>query len=287
MPSHWLELSINAGQEVQDPVSNFLVERGSTGIVHTDHRMRAFFPSTEDDATLKQTIRLYLRQLRDIFPECPVGATRWRVIADRNWHDTWRKYFTPQRIGKGFLVTPPWIPATEVGRHVIVIEPAMAFGTGTHETTRCCLEFIDELGVFPRKVPSTALDVGTGSGILAIALAKVGVPGVLALDNDPVALEAAESNLKINEVEGAVTLSRMEVSRLRRRFPLVVTNIILDTLVQISGSLTRCVDGRGTLILSGLLRTQVAPVLGHFERFTLEQRKDRKEWSTLLLRKVS
>lgn len=285
MPSHWLELSIKTGAEIQDPFSNFLVERGSTGFVHTDQTMRAFFPSTVGDTALKRTVRVYLRRLREIFPDCPLGRTRWRVIAEKDWHKAWRKYFRPQKIG-GFLVTPPWIPADENGRHVVVIEPAMAFGTGTHETTRCCLEFIDELG-FPKNAPArVALDVGTGSGILAIALAKVGVREVLALDNDPIALDAAGSNLRLNGVVDVVTLSSTELGRIRRRFPVVVANIILETLVQLAGPLTRSVAERGTLILSGLFSTQVASVMGHFTAFAIEQRKDRKEWSTLLLRKV-
>ena len=92
--------------------------------------------------------------------------------------------------------------------------------------------------------------------------------------------------MKINEVEDIVTLSGVRLSRVRRRFPLVAANIILDTLVQLAADLAKVVDTRGALILSGLLATQVASVLQHFERFTVERRKDRKEWSTLLLRKV-
>ena len=193
MSSHWLELSLEAGTEIQDPVVNFLVERGSTGFVHNDRILRAFFPSTEKDPDLERAVRSYLRQLRDIFPGRFVGRARWRVIAEKNWNEAWRKYFKPQKIGRRFLVTPPWIPPpATVDRQVIVIEPAMAFGTGTHETTRSCLEFIDEL--CREDVPSSALDVGTGSGILAIAMAKLCVRNVLALDNDPIALQAAESN---------------------------------------------------------------------------------------------
>ena len=286
MPSHWLELSIKAGTEIQDPIANFVVERGSTGLIHTDQTMRAFFPSTASDAALKRTVGVYLRRLRVNFPDCSLGRSRWRLMAEKDWHSAWRKYFRPQKI-RGFTVTPPWIPVDENGCHVVVIEPAMAFGTGTHETTRCCLEFLDEFASSVNTPPQMALDVGTGSGILAIALAKVGVPQVLALDNDPIALEAAEANLRLNGVVDAVTLSSTSLGRLRRRFPLVVANIILETLVELAGPLTRSVRAGGTLILSGLLRTQVESVLGYFPVFTLEQRKDRKEWSTLLLRKVS
>lgn len=285
MPSHWLELSLEAGTEIQDLVVDFLAEKGSTGFVHTDRTLRAFFPSTENDARLKRDIRLYLRQLRGTLPESSAGRARWRIIADKDWGEAWRKYFKPQAIGKRFLVTPPWIEPRAADRQVIVVEPAMAFGTGTHATTRNCLELIDELCA--AELPSSALDVGTGSGILAIALAKLGVSEVVALDNDPVALEAAEANLELNDVQGAVTLSSTDIRRIRKRFPLVVANIIMDTLIELAAPLSRAVSARGTLILSGLLRNQVPRVLPHFERFALHRQKDRQEWSTLLLRKVA
>ena len=283
MAARWLELSVQAEGPVQDPISNFLVEQGSTGLVCGDRSLRAFFPDTTDDVALKPVVRQYLRGLRDIFPDCLVGRTRWRMIADKNWHDAWRDHFKPQNIGRHFLVTPPWLQPPRTRRHVILIEPAMAFGTGTHETTRCCLEFIDELCA--DAVPRKALDVGTGSGILAIGMARLGVGEVLALDNDPVALEAAEANLRLNGVEGAVTLSATGLARIRRRFPLVVANIILETLVELAGPLSRCVGARGALVLSGLLHDHVPAVLQRFQGFRLEQRKERKEWSTLLLRR--
>ncbi len=283
MAARWLELFIQAEGPVQDPISNFLVEHGSTGLVCGDRSLRAFFPYTPDDAVLKPAVRQYLRGLRDIFPDCFVGRTRWRVVAEKNWHDAWRDHFKPQKVGRRLLVTPPWIPPPETPRGVVFIEPAMAFGTGTHETTRCCLEFIEELCA--GTVPARALDVGTGSGILAIGLARLGVREVLALDNDPVALKAADANLKLNGLDGVITLTGMSLGRVRRRFPLVVANIILETLLPMAPSLTRCVAARGALILSGLLRAQAPAVVRRFEGFRLERRKDRNEWSTLLLRK--
>ncbi len=285
MTARWIELSVQAQGSVQDTISVYLVERGSTGVVCGDRSLRAFFPETVDTDAVKPALRRYLRGLRDLFPDGRVGRARWRVIPEKNWHDGWRAHFTPQRIGRRFLVTPPWIRPPEGRRHVIFIEPAMAFGTGTHETTRCCLELIDQHCA--ELVPERALDVGTGSGILAIALARLGVREVLALDNDPVALDAARANLRLNGIDGAVTLSDARVSRVRRRFPLVVANLMLEILLELAGPLTRCVSARGALILSGLLHEHVPAVTRRYEGFRLAQRSDRKEWTTLLLRKES
>ena len=283
MAARWLELSVQAHGPVQDTISSFLVDQGSTGVVCGDRSLRAFFPGTADAAALKPAVRRYLRGLREIFPDCLVGRTRWRMMAEKNWHDSWRARFKPQRIGRRLVVTPPWFHPPEKRRHVVFIEPAMAFGTGTHETTRCCLELIDE--VCAGAAPARALDVGTGSGVLAIAMARLGVGEVLALDNDPVALEAARINLGLNGVDGAVTLSGVPLGRVRRRFPLVVANIILETLVKLGTPLSRCVAAGGALILSGLLHDHVPVVTRHFPDFRAEQRRDRNEWSTLLLRR--
>lgn len=270
---------------MQDPLVNFLMEQGSTGLVQTNRNLRAFFPNTAHNEELKRAVRLYLRRLRELTPGSPVGRMRWRILPDRNWQEGWRKHFKPQTIGKRFIVTPPWMRPRTADRQVIVIEPAMAFGTGTHETTRSCLELIET--ACAESLPSRALDVGTGSGILAIALAKLGVRKVLALDNDPVALDAAAANVTLNGVRDAVTLSRMELRRMHQRFPLVVANIIMDTLIELSGPLSRSVGARGTLILSGVLDTQIEAVMRHFERFAIARRKNLKEWSTVLLRRVS
>ncbi len=283
MAARWLELSVQAEGPVQDTISSFLVEQGSTGVVCRDGSLRAFFADTADPATLKPAVRRYLRGLREIFPDCFVGRTRWRVMAGKNWHDSWRGRFKPQRIGRRLVVMPPWLRPPRDRRHVVVIEPAMAFGTGTHETTRCCLELIDELCA--GAAPARALDVGTGSGVLAIAMARLGVGEVLALDNDPVALEAARVNLGLNGVDGAVTLSGTPLGRFRRRFPLVVANIILETLVELAASLNRCVADGGGLILSGLLHEHVPVVLECFPDFRMVRRKDRGEWSSVLLRR--
>lgn len=283
MATGWIEVLVQAEGPVQDPISNFLVEQGSTGMVCGERSLRAFFPAVEDRAGLGERVRSYLRGLREVFPGHPAVRTRWRAVAREDWRDAWRARFKPQKIGRRLLVTPPWIRPAETRRRVVFIEPAMAFGTGTHETTRCCLEFIDELCA--GGAPARALDVGTGSGILAIALARLGVREVLGLDNDPVALEAARANLELNGVGGAVTLSGARVARVRRRFPLVAANILLETLVGMAASLTRCVAVRGRLVLSGLLHDHVPEAVRRFPGLRLEQRKDRGEWSTLLLRK--
>ena len=161
----------------------------------------------------------------------------------------------------------------------------MAFGTGTHATTRGCLEFI-ELVAELSESEFKALDVGTGSGILAIALIKLGAKKVWAIDNDPVALAVARENLRINHADAKVHLSSAALSRLKNKFPLVVANLTAETIMELAGAIEHRVAAGGYVILSGILNAKAAVVLRCFApRFVLIKRKRAREWVTLMLRR--
>lgn len=163
----------------------------------------------------------------------------------------------------------------------------MAFGTGMHPTTRCCLEFLEEVVTSLTQKNITALDVGTGSGILAIALAKMGVSNVRALDNDPIALKAARLNVRCNRVEGAVRLSNSGPERVKKSFMVVVANLTAETIIELAHVLEKKVSARGYLILSGILKPKAGEVVRRFfpSSFRVTCQKSQKEWATLLLKK--
>jgi ribosomal protein L11 methyltransferase len=211
------------------------------------------------------------------------------MLKERNWNSSWRRFFSSQRVGKAFLVAPPWIkPPRLHGRELITIEPGMAFGTGTHATTRGCMESIETVIQTLHGESITALDVGTGSGILAIALAKLGAARVWALDNDPVALKVARENIQRNAVTQQVYLYRSPLNRIRRSFPVVVANLTADTILGLAASLAKHVAPKGFLILSGILRPQAKQVLLFFRAngFRSLNQKREKEWVTLLLKRT-
>jgi ribosomal protein L11 methyltransferase len=165
----------------------------------------------------------------------------------------------------------------------------MAFGTGTHATTRGCLEFIEKVaGTFRGSASWEALDVGTGSGILAIALVKSGARTVWAIDNDAVALKVARENLRLNEVHRRVRLSGSKLNQLKSRFSIVVANITADTLLEQVAALRKKVAPGGFLILSGILNPRANDVIRSFtmEGFCVAACKREKEWATLLLRRT-
>ena len=287
MSSSWLRLSVRAGAADLDAVANFLIERGSPGVVVKRNGVEAYF-RPRAVASLKRSLRHFLRHIQRLDGHRGKPSARWRVVEEENWHESWRRFIRAQKVGNSFWVTPPWLPPPKNSRReVITIEPGMAFGTGTHATTRGCLEFIERAMSGFRGKAYDAFDVGTGSGILAIALAKTGAKTVWALDNDPVALKVAGENLRRNGVAGNVHLTRTGLSRIGRSFSLVVANLTAETILGLADVLAQKVKPQGYLILSGILQQQARAVIRRFRavRFVLVRRKQEKEWVTLLLKR--
>ncbi len=288
MPASWLQLSLKAPSAALDSISNFLIERGSPGVVLKRNEVRAFFEQSGRNSALKRDIYRFLKEIRGIYPDISDESLRWSILRDRNWNSSWRRFFSPQKIGRNLWVTPPWLaPTLAVDRKLITIEPGMAFGTGTHATTRGCLEFLEEIARLLSQRSFTALDVGTGSGILAIALAKMGARKVLALDNDHNAVKAARGNVRRNRVGDVVKLSLSNLGRIKGSFTIVVANLTAETILHLAGALQEKVSPKGYLILSGILKPKAEEVAREFcpDRFTLLRQKSVKNWSTLLLRK--
>jgi ribosomal protein L11 methyltransferase len=271
-----------------DAVSNFLIERGSPGVVIRKREILAYFANSVASGSIKKDIRRFLGGIGGIYPEGDLPRIRWRVLKDRNWNSAWHRFFKPQKIGKCFWVTAPWIPPPLLRRrHVIIIEPGMAFGTGTHATTRGCMEFIEQAVASFHGTEFAALDVGTGSGILAIALVKLGARKIRAVDLDPVALKVARENLRCNDAQAKVQLSGTKLSRMRASFPLVVANLTAEVIVDLTEALAKRVAPQGLLILSGILSPKTKEVITHLaaKGFKVIRRKREKEWVTLLLRR--
>jgi ribosomal protein L11 methyltransferase len=179
------------------------------------------------------------------FPEriedLPVDGA-WARLEDRDWLEEWKRGLEPVTVG-AVTVTPPWIPA---GRDAVVIEPSYAFGTGHHETTAGCLAALQELDLAGRRV----LDVGTGSGVLAIAAARLGAGAVVGVDTDPLAVAVARAGVAANAVDVEVREGSLDV--VDGAFDVVVANLDTDTHAALAGDLVGRLAGGGTLIASGV-----------------------------------
>ena len=286
VPQPWLQLSLKAPAPAHDAVANFFIERGSPGVVFARGEVRAFFRPPQA-AALRRDVGRFVRDLREIYPGFADEPLRWKLLAEKNWANSWRRFFAPVKIGRTLWIGPPWADPPQGRRRVISIEPGMAFGTGTHATTRGCLECIERLARRFDRGELRALDVGTGSGILAIALAKLGADSVVALDNDSVALKVARANVRVNGAARKIRLARTKVDNLDGRFGFVVANLTAATILELAGALEARVAPGGYLVLSGILTWQAGEVARRFApgQFTLLRRRREKEWVTLLLKK--
>jgi ribosomal protein L11 methyltransferase len=282
----WVALSVEVAADAADAVVNFLVEHGATGVLTDDvapadgalrTRLEAHVPHGAGDA-LAAAVRAYLHELALVDETFTAGPVDVSPVPAVDWESVFRAHHTPLAIGRRLLVAPPWDVPDGGGREVLVVEPGMAFGTGQHATTRTCLEEIEAL-VQAGGVRS-ALDVGTGSGILAAALARLGVPRVVALDVDVAVLPLARDTLVRNGA-AHVELLAGTVGAVRGRFDVVVANILADTLVAEAAALRAAVADGGRLVLSGLLADQVARVVGAFPGWRVAAERADEPWRTL------
>lgn len=290
----WVALRIDVAEDAAEPVANFLLEEGAPGVLTAAREVGTDGPPpgracleahvvAADAERMAAAVRAYLRSLGDVFPGCDDARIELADVPPVDWEAAFRRHHVPIRIGRRLLVAPPWDVPPADGREVLVIEPGMAFGTGQHETTRTCLEEIEALvdagGV------ATALDVGTGSGLLAAALRRLGVPSVVAFDDDVAVLPLARANLDDNGA-GTVRLFAGRASAVRGRFDLVVANLLADALVDDATALASVVAPNGRLVVSGLLDTQVERVVAAYPGWRIAATRADGPWRTLRLERA-
>jgi len=269
---------------VHDAATEFTVDEAGAGGL-----LRAFVEMDDSaDAQiiseLTSQINLYGAEIAGIF-SCPVPAVSAEIVDNNDWAENWKEHFKPFAIVDGLVIAPTWEPYTAAEEEqVIVMDPGMAFGTGHHATTRLCLEVMSALEISGKRV----LDVGTGTGILAMAALLWGASEATAIDTDKEAVSAAKTNAERNSLSERMHVSDALLEQAGTGFDLVIANIIHDVLVGLSDELARAVSEDGRVLLSGLLDGEQGDNLVRiFARkgFEVTQHRADEQWCALLLQK--
>ena len=178
-------------------------------------------------------------------------------VTDDDWLNNWRQYFRPMEIGKKLLINPSWIEKPETERKILNIDPGLAFGTGKHETTKLCLEMLEQYV----KEGDSVLDVGCGSGILAIASILLGAQKALGVDIDALAVKTANENAGINGVEEKFTAIAGDLTdKVEGKYDIVVANIVADAIISLSKNIRNFMKDGSVYIVSGIIDTRVDDV---------------------------
>jgi ribosomal protein L11 methyltransferase len=300
----WLELTVEVDPEAVEAVSEIFGRLGRGAAVRPTRLLRD--PSDElsvredptapyevtfhlpDDAEAPAAIDTTERALWHLqaFGLRPVGELHIRPVDDVDWLDAWKQGFAPQRIGR-VVIVPSWleepIGADEVE---LRLDPGMAFGTGLHPTTRACLTLLQRAGPMPPRV----LDVGSGSGILALAALRLGADHADCLDTDPVAIEATLANAAANGLGERVTarVGSLPPAPEGEPYPLVLANLVAAVLVELAVPLAAHTAHGGQLVASGIIAergSEVGEAL-HAAGFLVQERLDDGEWVSLRLVRV-
>ena len=286
---NWLEYTVLTTTEASDMISNLLIEAGSKGVmiedkndvalnqrpegqwdiideeiarrIGDDVKITGYYPIDERIADTVSHIETELRKLQSIEFDFPVGKLTGSThsIDEEDWAESWKKSYKPFRLGSHIVIKPGWERFDpEPDDRIIEIDPGMAFGTGTHETTGMCVELIEEYVKPGMKV----IDIGTGTGILAIAAAHMGAKEVLATDLDPMAVKVAAENVQKNGFEGTITTRCGDLlEAVDETGEVVVANIIADVIKMLAAPVRAHIAPGGRFICSGIARERQDEVI--------------------------
>jgi ribosomal protein L11 methyltransferase len=305
-PKYWLELAVKVHPEAVESVSELLSSYTTDGVVieepielideGQEYRVklgepvsvRAYLPLDGKEEEARQRIAEGLWHLSSLGAHF-VGALQTRTVNEEDWANAWKEHFHVTHIGRRIVIRPSWREYTPASEEVVLtLDPGMAFGTGLHPTTRLCLEQLEQ-----RVRPGMrVLDVGTGSGILAIAAAKLGAESVYAIDNSSVAVESAIANAAMNDLSEHIhvvlgTLDEAEAARMANQYDLVLANIIAHIIGSIAPQLAQVLAPHSLLIASGIIEARRQDAEGPLLAAGLEliDKVMIDDWMALILRK--
>lgn len=307
----WAEISIQTTHEATEAVANIFHEIGASGVVIEDPELINSYrrsgtwdycdiPEAEDveivtvkaylpvDDRLDDKLRLFDQQVNELERhdlDKGRGEIQCREVQDEDWAMCWKEFFHPLKVGERVVIKPTWEEYTPLPEDVIIeIDPGMAFGTGTHHTTSMCILCLEDLV----KPESTIFDIGTGSGILAIAAAKLGAKSISAVDLDPVAVQVAQDNVRINRADAIISVQQGDLlTGVSGTADIIVANIVADVIIRMAPDVLSRLNPGGFFVASGIIAERLSDVTASLlqQGLTVEKVMEQSGWVAMVASK--
>ncbi|MGF7396962.1 50S ribosomal protein L11 methyltransferase [Thermoanaerobacterium thermosaccharolyticum] len=305
----WLVVKVTTSVEAEEAITNIMHEIGAGGVVIEDPNdlkmlnddsewdyvdpdmivnsdkvvISAYFPLMPNTVDKVSIIKDRIMGLKEYNLDIGDFTFETSEVDDNDWANSWKKHYKPFKIGKRVVIKPSWEDYTPLGNDIVVeLDPGMAFGTGSHETTKMCIEFLED-NVKPNDV---VFDVGCGTGILSIVSSKLGAKKVYAVDLDDVAIKVASLNVKLNNLNNVEVLKSDLLHELTGKADLIVANIIADIIIKATYDIHEKLNENGIFISSGIIKDRKDDVLDAISKyFDIIDIKEDGEWIAILSRK--
>ncbi len=253
----WIEFAIYSAPVIREIICSILFDLGSTGIIepsNKDDPIVSYFPPEADINSIRSKFDALLKDALINFPEIKNPVINIRAIKKEDYSRVWKRFFRADRITENLLIVPPWETRPSFNGNIMILDPGPAFGTGKHPSTRLCLKAMETIDSW---MGANMLDVGTGSGILAIYGVILGAERVVAIDIDEDALRWAKKNAIFNNSEAKIGFVVSLPNSIRNMYNIITANLTFEIISSMIGELIRLLEKDGYIILSGILNKQL------------------------------
>lgn len=290
----WKELTVNINMEAGEALANILEEMGASGLVISEQKDRisltAYYPDDESFNKVLSRIREKANNLQTFGLKTGKIQISVKETKESDWATSWHKFFKPLKLGDSFLISPSWENCSGDDRIVIEIDPGMAFGIGSHETTQLSLEMMEEYlkGLKDDIDKVNILDIGTGTGILSIAAARMGFIHIVGIDIDQAAVNTARTNCRLNNVNDQVKIVKGDLAvDVVGKYTVIMANLLPDLIERLLPDIPPLLKDNGILILSGITGDKKDKIVSLLHNHGLQAVKEKflNEWVGLAVRK--